>query len=229
MKKTPLILASLALLSFASCDDDDKEAVLPSNVPVYLELHVETLPDGTTNSFANVCAYGEGGTRVNLPDKCGITVNGRQLRYHATDPNVENTYDFANVIALDNGVATYTVSTPMNSNYRVSMDMNDIQPVEVPDYGTLTNGKRYPFFEDSHASMKDNVQAFIVSINSATVTTYPTRNNGDGTFSFSGVPAGTYTVRFVSESRFPLPVTTGITGGIFTGWKVTQRNGIRIE
>ena len=222
------------LLVLGSCSDN--KGINP-DLPLAQHYRVEKMEwDGTVNCFANFTAYDAAGdlVRVKLDNGASVKANNRMMTYNRSDLTDPMSYDYT--ASFDGGIMEVTFTFVRNSTktFVNSINIADIPVVVPPALTDIQNGVRYEAeLNGISPSSAPKVQVIMSeSKGGLTAKTYEADvfyGGSNVAFTFNGVPAGTYDVRFLSTVSNQVVQSNGVAGGEIDGCRVSRLMRVNVR
>lgn len=220
MKKTFCLIFALCGLAFTACNDDSEENLDP-NTPVYQHYEVDFY-EQYVNAFANFRSGSANGELVKLNNGASILANGVEMMYYHLD-NYEGAFDYSRSEMKDDNV-TFLFKRSADKTYTHTISRSDISAINIPeDLRTFTNGQsidvgfKYTGYETLNARLYPLSGQTTYYYNAVV-------DNFSGTFSFSNVPEGYYTMQVTVSRQIPTTQNDNGAGGVIKVYYVDMQN-----
>lgn len=222
-----VLLVALTAAGFSSCKDDNDGPEMPY---IYLDYRLEVLDNGIVNAFANFLSGYPSGQRLRLTGGATLTVNGKNLQYFKSDPSQINTFDYSNNITstlFGDRSVSFVFRHSSGDVVTTDITLSSLPEFSIPDYKDIQNGKFYSLMADGSAPAGN--ARFKVQLISSRGDVVDAVEGMNYDFSFSGVPAGVYTLRYIQMTTYRIPASTGIFGGSLEVWNVKTRASVNVK
>ncbi len=216
------LMMVMALFMMSSCNSEDK---LDPNTLLYQDYYVE-ITNGETSVFANFRESNSAGLRVKLNNGSSIAVNGTAMTY-VNGAQVEGTYDY--YTSLKNAdEATFVFKRNSSTTLTNTLNFSMVPEFTLPgDMKKVANSETYTVTKTtaglSSATMK------VLMVNASNVSYNAIVGADNASFTFSGVPKGTYKLFVAYYTSTSVAQSNGSAGGKMTLYRITTVEGVTVE
>jgi len=215
-------LMALTMLSVASCSDDEPK--LSEHTALYQELQADFSPSGQ-NAFANFRQETSQGKFVCLNNGSSVTANSMPMTYmnhelfNKENEGMQFMFDYTLNIDGVQPAVRFELKRGNTSIVNIAR-RTDVSNIRIPAISSIKLGQ--PIKLDVQPQTGEVFTAQLVKSGSDKIYT-AIYNSMDATATFVDVPAGVYTLQFMTKTVKPLQQTDNGADGKITVYFTDQR------
>lgn len=208
MKKTFFYLMAICCSFLViSCDDDDSPVVNESDstTPIFQQYEVNFYPENKNdvNVFANFFSNDRHGDRLRLVNDASISVNTSSMLFWE-DPAMSGGYSYTQKFAKHPDEISFVFKRRDNTVYVNKVTRDDVGTVVMPTTLTkIKNGEAFTLDYDFSRLLTDEELICTLRQTGSEIVYRANVNQILETLTFSGVPAGFYTLQVMTKRVVP--------------------------